>query len=68
VSVQWLAHAGGVGWDEILWMLPVPLLISVLLVIGARKQRGREAAEATGEGPPEAGGVDEGGGSGQVPR
>ena len=28
-----LAHAGGTGWDEVLLLLPFPLLLIVLLVL-----------------------------------
>jgi hypothetical protein len=34
-----LAHAGGVGWDELLCMLPVPILFFVFLILGARSRR-----------------------------
>jgi hypothetical protein len=34
-----LAHAGGIGWDELLCALPVLILFFVFLILGARSPR-----------------------------
>jgi hypothetical protein len=34
-----LAHASGVSWDELLCLLPVPILFFVFLILGARSRR-----------------------------
>jgi hypothetical protein len=34
-----LAHANGIGWDELLCALPASILFFVLLILGARSPR-----------------------------
>lgn len=37
-----LAHGGQIGADEILLLLPVPMLVLTLLVLNARRRSGDE--------------------------
>jgi hypothetical protein len=46
-----VAHAGGTGWwDELLCLLPVPVLFVVFLILGARS---RHATPGDDTDPPE---------------
>ena len=45
MSVRILTHATGASWDELLMMLPLPVVLAVLLAAGARKQRQRQQVE-----------------------
>jgi hypothetical protein len=49
-----LAHAGGLGWDELLCTLPVAIVFFVFLILGARSPRpppDEETPPGSDEGP-----------------